>query len=94
MLRNIAKSFGYISKRKIIKKAVTLQRKIQRLITLLVFRCFVIIKRTENLQLLNIESGVPADVYPADTTKSPARRPGGFEIRRKKRFDLLKSGDL
>ena len=33
-------------------------------------------------------------VYPADTTKSPARRPGGFEIRRKKRFDLLKPGDL
>ena len=26
--------------------------------------------------------------------KSPARRPGGFEIRRKKRFDLLKPGDL
>ena len=24
----------------------------------------------------------------------PARRPGGFEIRRKKRFDLLKPGDL
>ena len=62
-LRNIAKSFGYISKRQIIKKAVTVQRKIQRFITFLVFRCFV---------------------YPADTTKSPARRPGGFEIRRKK----------
>ena len=70
-----------------------MQRKIQRLITLLVFRCFVIIKRTENLQLLNIESGVPADVYPADTTKSPARRPDGFEIlspaRRPDGFEIL-----
>ena len=25
---------------------------------------------------------------------NPARRPGGFAIRRKKRFDLLKPGDL
>ena len=30
------------------------------------------------------------DVY----KRQPARRPGGFEIRRKKRFDLLKPGDL
>ena len=31
---------------------------------------------------------------PGINRKSPARRPGGFEIRRKKRFDLLKPGDL
>ena len=29
---------------------------------------------------------------PGITIKFPARRPGGFEIRRKKRFDLLKRG--
>ena len=45
--------------------------------------------------------GVPADLNPARhsiksparrSIKSPARRPGGFAIRRKKRFDLLNRG--
>ena len=37
--------------------------------------------------------GVPADLNPArHPIKSPARRPGGFAIRRKKRFDLLNRG--
>ena len=31
--------------------------------------------------------GIPKNI-------NPARRPGGFAIRRKKRFDLLKPGDL
>ena len=37
--------------------------------------------------------GVPADLNPVrHPIKSSARRPGGFAIRRKKRFDLLNRG--